>query len=110
MAVKKPTRGKFVRGRERFVSAAVRSHRSAVIRWTYITFIARFHRPDMLINRHPALLVLARKIWYLNGGILAEEKKKRERKNGGRRKGDEKNEHEHEGKGKKKEKAEEGTK
>ena len=59
----------------------------------------------MLINRHPALLVLARKIWYLNGGILAEEKKKRERKNGGRRKGDEKNEHEHEGKGKKKRKS-----
>ena len=34
----------------------------------------------MLINRHPVLLVLARKIWYLNGGILAEKKRKEERK------------------------------
>lgn len=57
----------------------------------------------MLINRHPALLVLARKIWYLNGGILAEEKKKR-KKERARRKRDEKNEHEHEGRRKKRKK------
>lgn len=54
--------------------------RCSVIPPTYITFIARFHRSDMLINRHPALLQLARKIWHLNGGILVKKKKRRKRK------------------------------
>lgn len=56
--------------------------RCSVIPPTYITFIARFHRSDMLINRHPALLQLARKIWHLNGGILVKKKKTTKEKGG----------------------------